>query len=414
MTTRFQTSLADGREIIYFDRAPGVDRSAADQRDLPGSRTTAQIRWDPLFRDYVGIASHRQGRTYRPPDCLCPLCPSRDGNRTEIPADDYEVVVFENRFPSFSLDAADIVPVLEQPPFRTAPGAGRCEVVCFNSDHNRPFSQLPPTHVRTVIDAWIDRTVTLSAFDAINYVFCFENRGEEIGVTLSHPHGQIYGYPFVPARFSRLGEALVHHRDRHGDCLQCTLLEAECRDGSRVVVASDHWVAYVPFAARWPYEVRLAPRRHVPDLPALDETERDDLADVYLQVLKAFDSLFDTPTPYIAGWQQAPVRRSRGLWHLAAEVFTIRRAPGKLKYLAGSESGAAMWINDVKPEAAAARLRGGSAGSPPSGCVGMSAEATIRWSQGEPMRTTRLASTGQATAGDATDAEPRAATDSGL
>jgi len=357
-TNAFHTTLSDGREIIYFDRAAGVDRGARDQRDLPTAHTTAQIRWNPLFRDYVGIASHRQDRTYKPPADLCPLCPSKDGKHTEIPADDYEVVVFENRFPSFSLNSADVVPLVDEAPFRSAPGAGRCEVVCFTSDHDRPFSQLSPEHARTVVDAWIDRTVTLSSFDSIDYVFCFENRGEEIGVTLSHPHGQIYGYPFVPPRFYKLGEAFEHHRDRRGTCLQCELLEAECKDGSRIVAATDHWVAYVPFAARWPYEVRLVPRRHLPDLPALDEDERSDLAATYLTVLKAFDGLFDTPTPYIAGWQQAPVRRSRDAWHVAGEIFTIRRAPGKLKYLAGSESGAAVWINDVKPEVAAARLRG--------------------------------------------------------
>jgi UDPglucose--hexose-1-phosphate uridylyltransferase len=358
VTVRVETRLVDGRELIYYDREPGQDRSARDQRtDLPAAETNSQIRWNPLFRDYTVIAEHRQERTYKPPADLCPLCPSRDGKHTEIPAADYEVAVFENRFPSLSLNSANLVPLVDEPPFRSAPGAGRCEVVCFTSDHDTPFSRLSPAHARTVVDAWADRTRELSAYDSIDYVFCFENRGEEIGVTLSHPHGQIYGYPFVPPRFYKAGEALVHHAERTGRCLQCDLLAAECADGSRVVTTSEHWVAYVPFAGRWPYEVRLVPRRHVPDLPALDDAERDDLARMYLSVLEGFDQLFDTPTPYIAGWQQAPVRRDRDAWHLAAEIFTIRRAPGKLKYLAGSESAAAVWINDIKPEDAAARLR---------------------------------------------------------
>jgi UDPglucose--hexose-1-phosphate uridylyltransferase len=358
VTVSFETHLADGRQLIYYDREPGQDRSAVDRRtDLPAAHTTSQIRWNPLFRDYAVIAEHRQERTYKPPADLCPLCPSRNGMHTEIPAADYEVAVFENRFPSLSLASAELVPLVDEPPFRSAAGAGRCEVVSFTSDHNQPFSQLSPAHARTVVDAWAARTTALSAYDSIDYVFCFENRGEEIGVTLSHPHGQIYGYPFVPPRFYKAGEALDHHRERVGTCLQCDLLTAECDDGSRVVTASTHWVAYVPFAARWPYEVRLVPRRHLPDLPALDDDQRDDLARIYLRVLQAFDRLFDTPTPYIAGWQQAPVRRDRDVWHLAAEIFTIRRAPGKLKYLAGSESGAAVWINDISPEDAAVRLR---------------------------------------------------------
>ncbi len=359
MTTSYATRLVDGRELIYYDRKPGQDRTAADLRtDLPPAFTTSQMRWNPLFRDYAVIAEHRQERTYRPPADLCPLCPSRDGKRTEIPASDYEVAVFENRFPSLSLASADVIPLIDEPPFRSAAAAGRCEVVCFTSDHDTPFAQLDPEHVRTVIDAWADRTTVLSAIDSVDYVFCFENRGEEIGVTLSHPHGQIYGYPFVPPRFYKTGEALERHRARTGACLQCDLLAAECADGARIITSSTHWVAYVPFAARWPYEVRLVPRRHLPDLPALTDDERDDLAHAYLTVLQAFERLFDTPTPYIAGWQQSPVRRGRDVWHLGAEIFTIRRAPGRLKHLAGSESGAAVWINDVAPEVAAQRLRG--------------------------------------------------------
>jgi UDPglucose--hexose-1-phosphate uridylyltransferase len=359
MTFRQQTTLADGRELFYFDAEPGLDRSAVDLRsDLPATSTTSQVRWDPLFHTHTVIADHRQTRTYRPPADLCPLCPSHDGMSTEIPAADYEVVVFENRFPAFSLQAAETVPLVTDPPFRSGPGVGRCEVVCFTSDHNGSFSSLTPRQARTVIDAWADRTAELGAQESIDYVFCFENRGEEIGVTLTHPHGQIYGYPFVPPRFYNAAHTARRYQERTGECLQCALLRAELEDGKRIVVTSDHWAAYVPFAARWPFEVRIVALDHLPDLPALDEARRDDLAAVYLDVLRRFDGLFDTPTPYIAGWQQAPVRQDRDVWHLAAEILTIRRAPGKLKYLAGSESGAAVWINDVTPEAAAARLRG--------------------------------------------------------
>jgi UDPglucose--hexose-1-phosphate uridylyltransferase len=359
VTARYDARLADGRELVYYDSEPGPDRSAEDLRaDLPEAITTSEVRWNPLFRDYAVIAGHRQARTYHPPANLCPLCPSRPGMSTEIPADDYEVAVFENRFPSLSLQSVDSVPTVDDPPFKSGPGAGRCEVVCFTSDHTQSFSQLSPQHARTVIDAWADRTSSLSAVSSIDYVFCFENRGEEIGVTLSHPHGQIYGYPFVPPRFYNAAQTARRFRERSGECLQCVLLRAECDDGKRLVTESKHWAAYVPFAARWPYEVRIVPLRHVPDLPALRDAERDDLARIYLDVLRKFDLLFDTPTPYVAGWQQAPVRQDRDVWHLAAEILTIRRAPGKLKYLAGSESGAGVWINDVAPEDAAARLRG--------------------------------------------------------
>ncbi|MHA3702005.1 galactose-1-phosphate uridylyltransferase [Jatrophihabitans sp. YIM 134969] len=358
MTVKTPIDLADGRELIYFDDSPGADRSARDRRDLPEVHNASQVRWDPIFGDWSVIAGHRQSRTYKPPTNDCPLDPTRGERLTEIPAADYDVVVFENRFPSLATDALANVPVVEDPPFSSWPGAGRCEVVCFTSDHNTSFSGLPLSRVHTVFDAWVDRTVALSSVPSVEYVFAFENRGEEIGVTLSHPHGQIYGYPFVPARFGKVVANNAAYRADHDACLQCDVAEAERKAGERVVLDTEHVLVYVPFAARWPYEVRIVPHRHVPDLPALTDDERHQLAEVYLDVLQRFDRLFDTPAPYISGWQQAPVADGRADWHLANELFTIRRAKGKLKYLAGSESGAAVWINDVTPEQAAARLRG--------------------------------------------------------
>jgi UDPglucose--hexose-1-phosphate uridylyltransferase len=358
MTYRQHTTLADGRDLFYYDLREGADRSAPDTRELPETATSSQIRWDPLFSEWVVIAGHRQSRTYKPPTSMCPLCPSSEGKATEIPAPDYDVAVFENRFPSLAEEAAEAFAEVLDFPFRSGPGTGRCEVVCFTSDHNTSFAQLSPEHARTVIDALADRTVELSGIADVQYVFCFENRGEEIGVTLSHPHGQIYGYPFVPPRMLRAAQTAADYQAEHGACLRCELLEQEVAAGARIINRTEYWTALVPFAARWPYEARLIANRHVGSLPALTDEERDDLARAYLDLLQRFDRLFDTPTPYIAGWHQAPVRQFTDSWHLGAEVFTIRRAAGKLKYLAGSESGAAVWINDISPEIAAARLRG--------------------------------------------------------
>lgn len=352
---RSRSTLSDGRELFYYDRTP-TRRDASDLRGLPPAATAAQLRWNPLFGEYSVIAEHRQTRSYQPAEDECPLCPSRGGRHTEIPDGDYDVVVFENRFPSFALAASGSLPTVDEPLFQSVPAAGRCEVVCFASDHDLSFARFDQARARLIVDVWADRTRELSLLDGVAYVFCFENRGPEIGVTLSHPHGQIYAYPFVPPRAARAADAARAHRER-GGCLQCDLLAAELAAGERIVVESAHWVAYVPFAARWPYELRLVPRAHVADLPSLDDAQRDDLAVTYLDVLRRMDALFDAPAPYIAGWQQAAVRRDRDVAHLAAEVFTVRRAPRKLKYLAGSESAAEVWINDVVPEAAAAQLR---------------------------------------------------------
>jgi UDPglucose--hexose-1-phosphate uridylyltransferase len=191
----------------------------------------------------------------------------------------------------------------------------------------------------------------------VEQVFPFENRGEEIGVTLGHPHGQIYAYPFVTPRTRRMLDSARRHHVRTGRNLFADVLAAEVADGRRIVARGTHWTAFVPAAARWPFEVHLYPHRQVPDLPALDDAERDDFAAVYSGVLRRFDALFDSPMPYIAAWHQAPVRTDRDLAYLHLELFSIRRSQQKLKYLAGSESGMGVFINDIPPERAAEMLR---------------------------------------------------------
>jgi UDPglucose--hexose-1-phosphate uridylyltransferase len=268
------------------------------------------------------------------------------------------VVVFENRFPSLSTAVSQDVPPSAPgvPLAELRPGFGRCEVVCFTSEHERVFAELGRDRARLVVDVWAERTAELSAVDGVAQVFCFENHGEEIGVTLAHPHGQIYAYPYLPPRVARILASVRAHRDRTGGDLFAEVLEGE-RGGPRVVAANEHWTAFVPAAAHWPYELQLFPTRRVPDLPALTGEERDAFVEVYLDVLGRFQRRFDTPMPYIASWNQAPVRDGREDWWLHLQLFSIRRAPGKLKYLAGSESGMGAFITDTNPEDVAEQLR---------------------------------------------------------
>jgi UDPglucose--hexose-1-phosphate uridylyltransferase len=349
--------LADGRDLIYFDERDDRVRSVPDTRDLPPPPPASELRYDPLVEEWVAVAAHRQARTFLPPADECPLCPSRPGRPSEIPADDYDVVVFENRFPSFSDRTAEPAePVTELTPVR--PGIGRCEVVCFTADHDASFAALPPTRVRTVLDALADRTAELSAVPGVVQVFCFENRGVEIGVTLHHPHGQIYAYPFLPPRTRAMLAAARGHAERTaGRSLYADVLAAERAAAVRVVAGNELWTAFVPAAARWPFEVHVAPHRQVPDLTALSDAERDAFAPLYLHVLRCLDGLFEVPMPYVSAWHQAPVQGGRELAYLHLQLFSIRRAPGKLKYLAGSESAMGVFINDVRPEQAAALLR---------------------------------------------------------
>jgi UDPglucose--hexose-1-phosphate uridylyltransferase len=353
------TRLSDGRELLYFDdpgtppRTPVADRRGLTHRAAPG-----ELRYDELSGDWVAVAAHRQSRTHLPPAEACPLCPTTASNASEIPDPDYDVVVFENRFPSLGPDAAVVPPTL--PWGHTVPAVGRCEVVSFTASHTGSFAQLPYERARTVVEAWAHRTAALSALPGVRQVFPFENRGAEIGVTLHHPHGQIYAYPYITPRAAQLGAAARRFYDDAGGraTLLGTLLDRERAAGERVVLEGAHFTAYVPFAARWPLEVHLVPHRHVADFSALAGEEKDELAHAYLTLLRGLDALYPTPTPYIAAWHQAPLEaalRPAARFHL--QLTSPRRAADKLKFLAGSEAAMGAFINDTTPEQVAARLR---------------------------------------------------------
>ena len=350
--TRHDATLADGRDLIYYDDADTVlsAERAVDARALDPRPTTATMRQDPLTGEWISIAASRQNRVFLPPAHQDPLAPATPDNPSEVP-DNYDVVVFENRSPSFGPDLGPV----ETSGIglgRTQPSHGRCEVVCFSPAHEGSFGSQTRSRARTVIEAWADRTAFLSALPGVEQVFPFENRGEAIGVTLHHPHGQIYSYPYITPRTQRLLASIA----QYGGSLQHDILEFE-RSSERVVLSGDHFTAYVPFAARWPIEVHLMPHRHVTDFAATTVAERDELSELYLRLLRGIDELYDTPTPYIAAWHQAPV--SRPDVRLTLQLTSPRRAESKLKYLAGSESAMGAWIGDIVPESAAEFIREG-------------------------------------------------------
>ncbi|ALE05092.1 galactose-1-phosphate uridylyltransferase [Arthrobacter sp. ERGS1:01] len=368
MTIATTTQLADGRELIYFDDGGRVhDHSAVDTRPLdPRSEAnTGELRFDALTGDWVAIAAHRNTRTYLPPADQCPLCPTTGANLSEIPGSSYDVAVFENRFPSLGPAVGAIG---EFPQWGTKDRAfGRCEVVAFTPEHTGSFGALSTERARTVIDAWAHRTEALSALPGIKQVFPFENRGQDIGVTLHHPHGQIYAYSYVPPRSAVMAAAARTFYDAHDgrETLLGSIVARESESGERMVAQGRHFSAYVPFAAHMPLEIHITPHRHVPDFAALTGEERDELAVMYLDVLRRLDNLYDTPTPYIAAWHQAPLDsllRPAGRFHL--ELTSPRRAADKLKFLAGSEAAMGAFINDTTPEQTAAVLRDVSAELP--------------------------------------------------
>ncbi|HEV2093017.1 MAG TPA: galactose-1-phosphate uridylyltransferase [Rubrobacter sp.] len=319
-----------------------------------------QLRWDPTLGEWVAYASHRQDRTFLPPAEYCPLDPTEPGGfPTEVPRPSYDIAVFENRFPSLTPDAPEpdgegnaLAPA--------APGRGVCEVVLYSEDHYSTLATMPEGRIRNLVEVWADRYEELGALDFVQYVFVFENKGEAIGVTLHHPHGQIYAYPFVPPRPKKELEAAREHRDEVGTCLHCDLLAGELDDGRRVVAEGEHFVAFVPFYAHFPYEAHVYTRRCAPSIADLDVPERLDLARVLKRLLVGYDGLFGFSLPYMMVMHQAPTdgEDHDGVAHFHIEFYPPNRTADKLKYLAGSETGAGAFVMDVLPEDTAETLRG--------------------------------------------------------
>ncbi len=300
----------------------------------------SELRWHPLLEEWVTVAPWRQDRTYHPPASHCPLCPTRPGTMlTEIPEPDYYIAVFENRYPSYTGEQ------------------GRCEVVCYTPDHDSSLGEQTVEHIQDLITVWRDRTEELSRLPNVRYVYIFENRGEAIGVTLSHPHGQIYAYPFLPPVLERELAAESRHTRKTGRCLYCDVIEGES-SGVRTVARNEHWIAFVPPFARWPYEVHIAPLRHRSWLLDLDGDDEQSLARIMKTMLQKYDRLFDMPLPYVMAMHQRPPGRGGRNHHFHIEFYPPNRSSDKLKYLAGSELGAGAFILDARAEDTAAELRG--------------------------------------------------------
>lgn len=316
-----------------------------------------ELRFEELRGEWVDYAIHRQQRTFLPAEEHCPLCPTRPGGaETEIPHPAFEIAVFENRFPAFQ-----------------AP-RGASEVVVYTDDHRGSLATLPAERVRALMWVWRQRYAELGAREDVEYVLIFENRGVEVGVTLHHPHGQIYGYPFLPPvpALERAADA------RLGGCAPCALLRGELDDGRRVVYENDAVVAHVPYAARWPYEAHVTLRAHRPSLIECAPAELHALAAALQALTRGYDALFERPFPYVMVVHQAPTAASAGgtaaasaagafapgagvpdasAGHLHVEFYPPLRTAEKLKYLAGSEQGGGVFVVDTLPEESAQALR---------------------------------------------------------
>jgi len=222
----------------------------------------SELRWHPFLEQWVITATHRQDRTFLPPADYCPLCPTRPGGfPTEVPDPTYDIVVFENKFPSLQANPPQPA-VVATPLSPVEPAKGVCEVVVYSPRHEDALASMPLERIHHLARVWKDRYLELGAREFVRYVFIFENRGEAVGVTLHHPHGQIYAFPFIPPVIEKELAASRRYHAEKGKCLMCASLAEEIRDGRRIVLEGDRFLAWVPFHARWPYEVTLASRAH--------------------------------------------------------------------------------------------------------------------------------------------------------
>ncbi len=319
----------------------------------------SERRYDPTTGEWRMFARHRQDRTFLPSEDLCPLCPTVDPARpTEIPFPSFDVVVFENRFPSLVREPPQ-PEVAASALYPAAPAVGANEVVVYSDDHELQLADMEVPRIARLIEVWADRYAELGARGDIAYVFVFENRGVAVGVTLHHPHGQIYAYPEIPPRPRRELDVALAHLERHGTCVFCDVVARELADGVRVVAQNESFLAFVPFAARFPYEVHVIAHRHAPSLLDLTDTERSSLAALLRRVLAGYDRLFGFRLPYVMAMHQAPADdgQHQAVSHFHMEYTPAHRTAEKLKYLAGSELGAGAFLNDTAPEDTAARLR---------------------------------------------------------
>ncbi len=353
---RLQLTKPDGRCLTLYANNPLSADITAPSPFAEPLDASPHLRWHPLRGEWVTYAAYRQGRTFLPPSEFNPLAVTVDSRQpTELPNAPWDVAVFDNRFPSLTANKATAT--LPESIVPTAPASGHCEVVVFGRDQT-PLGAQPLAHIELLFDVLGDRTDLLGRRPDVKYVLPFENRGAEVGVTLHHPHGQIYAYPVVPPVPARMQQLAVEHYAQRGRGLLQQLIDDECHDTRRMLYQGAHAVAFVPACARYPYEVWVAPLEPVQDFSKLSPEQRADLARALKTVLLKYDGLWQRPFPYLMAWYQAPTdAQQHPESHLHAQFYPPYRSRDRLKYLAGTEIAAGFYAMDVLPEDTARELQ---------------------------------------------------------
>lgn len=313
----------------------------------------AELRYNPITKDWVMVASHRQARPQMPKD-WCPFCPGSG----RVPDEGFAVLRYSNDFPALSETPPEPDDVATEL-FRTAPAYGRCEVLLYSDEHTVRLRELTDAHVHKLAQLWRETFDALSADPKIKYVFLFENRGEAVGVTMPHPHGQAYAYPFVPKKLEQERQSAAEYFQNTGKNLFAELLAEEKRDGRRIVFENAHFTVYVPFFSPISYGVCVSANRAVAHIGAMSEAELDALGETVRDCAGMYDRLFDMDFPYMMCMHNAPVNSGDldGIWQFHIEFVPPMRAPDKQQFFASSETGAGAWCNPTCPEEKAKELR---------------------------------------------------------
>lgn len=355
MTNFYQADYTkpDGRRLTLYSLTPLEVTSEIPSPSAEPVDARPVMRWHPLRGEWVMYAAHRLGRTFLPPPEYNPLAPTSDpAHPTELPRGNYDIAVFENRFPSLKLEA----PEPPEGPANTRAGVGMCEVVVFSQNAQGRLSDLSDDQMSLLLAVWADRT-TRATGGTIQSVLCFENRGVEVGVTLHHPHGQIYAYDHIPpVQQTMLDQARRHHAETGRAWLQ-DFVQAEREAGSNIVLDGGAALSIVPPFARYTYETWIVPERPVSLLSELSAHERLTFGRVLKDALLRLDALFGVRMPYLLTVHQAPLNAPSTHFPLHIELYPYLRAAGRMKYLAGTEQGAGEFANDKFPEVAAEELR---------------------------------------------------------
>lgn len=308
-----------------------------------------ELRWHPLLREWVAVAANRQDRPQMPAD-WCPFCPGSG----RVP-EQYEVFLYPNDFAAFRLDHPPFEP--EGGLYKTTGARGATDVVLYHPNHRLAPSQLSREHWRKVVDLWTSRYAELQRHPDIRYIYEFENTGEAIGVTMPHPHGQIYSFPYIPPYVQTELDSAAAYYGGEGRCLYCEILRRELEDGRRMVAENEGFAAMVPFFARYPGEIQIYSRRHAGALPELTGEEKNHLAGIVKTVRMKYDNLWGFPMPLMMILRQNPAKGEHPYFHFHIDFYPIQRSRTKLKYIAGVESGAGTFLNDTIAEEKAKELR---------------------------------------------------------